>query len=431
MRLILYTGKGGVGKTTISAITGVKASLLNHRTLVISTDIAHSLSDVFDIELGSEPVPVAKNLWAQEINVLEEIKTHWNEVHDYLTNLLVTKGLDDVVAEEISVLPGMEELCGLLQINKQYKSDLFDCIIVDCAPTGESLRFLSLLDTVDWYVEKLFDISSKVTGIFQPIVKTALVLPNEKIFEAVEGLFGQLRELRKLLANVENTSLRIVLNPQKMVIKEAQRSFTYFNLFNYNTDGIIINKIQTHPLSEEGNEIQEKYLKEIAPALKEKLNISNVMEIPKIEKVVLNMWIWTYVRTGNKDFSSLQEHLTLIAGQACTVRYAKKAISNFKLRAWMPVWLSVTLRWEKMYDFLDKLIHAVLPRVRDFRGINKNGFDIQGNYNFWIKEHSIFLEVPQDDVVKNHGIQITIKTTAKNKEAWKELLTQMWFPFSK
>lgn len=177
--------------------------------------------------------------------------------------------------------------------------------------------------------------------------------------------------------------------------------------------------------------LKEKYLKEIAPAIKEKLNISNIMEIPKIEKIVLNMWIWTYVRTGNKDFSSLQEHLTLIAGQACTVRYAKKAISNFKLRAWMPVWLSVTLRWEKMYNFLDKLIHAVLPRVRDFRGINKNGFDVQGNYNFWIKEHSIFLEVPQDDVVKNHGIQITIKTTAKNKEAWKELLTQMWFPFSK
>ena len=283
MRLILYTGKGGVGKTTISAITGVKASLLNHRTLVISTDIAHSLSDVFDIELGSEPVPVAKNLWAQEINVLEEIKTHWNEVHDYLTNLLVTKGLDDVVAEEISVLPGMEELCGLLQINKQYKSDLFDCIIVDCAPTGESLRFLSLLDTVDWYVEKLFDISSKVTGIFQPIVKTALVLPNEKIFEAVEGLFGQLRELRKLLANVENTSLRIVLNPQKMVIKEAQRSFTYFNLFNYNTDGIIINKIQTHPLSEEGNEIQEKYLKEI----KNSFYPVPLFELPVYEKEII------------------------------------------------------------------------------------------------------------------------------------------------
>ncbi len=177
--------------------------------------------------------------------------------------------------------------------------------------------------------------------------------------------------------------------------------------------------------------LKEKYEKQIVPALKDSLELSNIMEVPKLEKVVLNMWIWTYVRTGNKDFSSLQEHLSLIAGQACTVRYAKKAVSNFKLRAWMPVWLSVTLRWERMYDFLEKLIHAVLPRVRDFRGINKNGFDNQGNYNFWVKEHTIFLEVPQNDVVKPHGIQITVKTTAKNKEAWKELLTQMWFPFSK
>ena len=177
--------------------------------------------------------------------------------------------------------------------------------------------------------------------------------------------------------------------------------------------------------------LKEKYLKEIAPALKEKLELSNVMEVPKLEKVVLNMWIWTYIRTWNKDFSSLQEHLSLIAGQACTVRYAKKAVSNFKLRAWMPVWLTVTLRWEAMYNFLEKLINVVLPRVRDFRWINKKGFDNQGNYNFWVKEHSIFLEVPHNDVIKNHGLQITVKTTAKNKEAWKELLTQIWFPFSK
>lgn len=177
--------------------------------------------------------------------------------------------------------------------------------------------------------------------------------------------------------------------------------------------------------------LKEKYLKEIVPALKDSLQISNIMEVPKIEKIVLNMWIGTFVRTGWKDFSSLQDHLSKIAGQACTVRYAKKAISNFKLRAWMPVGLSVTLRGENMYVFLEKLIRVVLPRVRDFRWINKNGFDGQGNFNFWIKEHSIFLEVPQDDVIKTHWIQITVKTTAKNKEAWKELLTQMWFPFSK
>jgi len=177
--------------------------------------------------------------------------------------------------------------------------------------------------------------------------------------------------------------------------------------------------------------LKEKYLKEMVPALKEKLEIANIMEIPKLEKVVLNMWIWTYVRSGNKDFSSLQEHLSLIAGQACTVRYAKKAISNFKLRAGMPVGLSVTLRGDAMYNFLEKLINVVLPRVRDFRWVSKKWFDNQGNYNFGIKEHSIFLEIPQNDVIKNHGLQITVKTTAKNKEAWRELLTQMGFPFAK
>lgn len=177
--------------------------------------------------------------------------------------------------------------------------------------------------------------------------------------------------------------------------------------------------------------LKEKYLKEIVPALKKELNIQNIMDVPKVEKVVLNMGIWTFIRSGNKDFSSLQEHLSLIAGQACTVRYAKKSVSNFKLREGMPVGLSVTIRWDRMYNFLEKLIHVALPRVRDFRGVNKKGFDMNGNYNFGVKEHTIFLEVPQTDVVKNHGLQITVKTTAKDKDAGKELLTLMWFPFSK
>jgi large subunit ribosomal protein L5 len=165
--------------------------------------------------------------------------------------------------------------------------------------------------------------------------------------------------------------------------------------------------------------------------LKEKLKIENIMDVPKIEKVVLNMWIGTYIRSWNKDYSSLQEHLKLISWQTPTVRYAKKAISNFKLRAWMPVWLTVTLRGDRMYNFLDKLINLVLPRVRDFRWVNKKWFDNEWNYNFWIKEHSIFLEVPQDDVIKNHWMQITVKNTAKNSKAWRELLEQIWFPFTK
>lgn len=177
--------------------------------------------------------------------------------------------------------------------------------------------------------------------------------------------------------------------------------------------------------------LKEKYIKEIVANLQKSLQIKNVNDIPKLEKVVLNMGIGTYIRNWNKDFSSLQEHLTLIAGQAPVVVHAKKAISNFKLRAGMPVGLTVTLRWDNMYEFLEKLIHVVLPRVRDFRWISKKSFDAEGNYNFGIKEHSIFLEVPQDDIVKSHWIQITVKTTAKTKEAWVELLTQMGFPFAK
>nr|MDD3720075.1 50S ribosomal protein L5 [Candidatus Gracilibacteria bacterium] len=177
--------------------------------------------------------------------------------------------------------------------------------------------------------------------------------------------------------------------------------------------------------------LREKYNKEIAPKLKDSLKIENVMNIPKIEKVVLNMGIGSYIRAGNKDYNVLKQHLTLISGQAPVIRYAKKSISNFKLREGMPVGLSVTLRGEAMYNFLEKLINIVLPRVRDFRGISKNSFDKEGNYNFGVKEHSIFLEVPQDDVVKNHGIQITVKTTARSKEEGRELLSSIGFPFSK
>ncbi len=177
--------------------------------------------------------------------------------------------------------------------------------------------------------------------------------------------------------------------------------------------------------------LKEAYTSDIAPKLKEALWLDNVMEIPKFDKVVLNMGIGTYIRTWNKDFSVLKDHLALISGQAPVVKVAKKSISNFKLREGMPVGLMVTLRGDAMYNFLDKLIHVVLPRVRDFRGISPKSFDADGNYNFWIKEHTIFPEVPQDDVVKNHGIQITVKTTARSKEAWKELLTLAGFPFSK
>jgi len=177
--------------------------------------------------------------------------------------------------------------------------------------------------------------------------------------------------------------------------------------------------------------IKEKYIKEVVPSLKNKLGLSNVMQIPKIEKVVLNMWIWTYIRTWNKDYTSLKQDLALISWQQPVVRLAKKAISNFKVKRGMPVWLSVTLRGDNMWAFLEKVINIVLPRVKDFRWLSKKSFDEKGNYNFWIKEHTIFPEVVQLDVIKHHGLQITIKTNTGNKDASRVLLEELWFPFSK
>jgi large subunit ribosomal protein L5 len=177
--------------------------------------------------------------------------------------------------------------------------------------------------------------------------------------------------------------------------------------------------------------LKDTYNKEIAAKLLKDLGCNNMMGVPKLEKVVLNMGIGTYIRSGNKDYSVLQEHLALISGQAPVVKHAKKAISNFKLRAGMPVGLTVTLRGDNMYNFIEKLVTIVLPRVRDFRGISSKSFDSEGNYNFGIKEHTIFPEVPQDDIVKNHGLQITIKTTATSADAGRALLTEMGFPFAK
>lgn len=177
--------------------------------------------------------------------------------------------------------------------------------------------------------------------------------------------------------------------------------------------------------------LKKDYIEKVLPTIQKDLGIKNVNAVPKIEKVIVQMGIGSHVTSGNKDYSELENALTLIAGQKPLLSLSKKAVSNFKLREDMPVGLKVTLRGERMFDFLEKLIHVVLPRIRDFQGIKSKSFDSEGNYNLGIKEHTIFPEVPQDDVVKTHGLQITIKTTAKSTEEGKLLLTQLGFPFTK
>ncbi len=245
MRIILYTGKGGVGKTTVAAATAFWAAQLGHRTLVISTDPAHSLGDAFDKPLGAEPTSVAEKLWGQEINVLEEIRNYWGDVQEYLTALFSTRGVDEIVAEEMAVFPGMEEVCSLLMIHQHVHDGHYDCLIVDCAPTGETMRLLSFPDIARWYMEKLFPWERRIVTRLGPVVQplVPVPLPTDKVYAALEILFHRVDETKSLLVDSLRSSIRMVLNPEKMVIKEAQRALTYLNLYGYGTDAVVSNRI--------------------------------------------------------------------------------------------------------------------------------------------------------------------------------------------
>jgi arsenite-transporting ATPase len=245
MRIILYTGKGGVGKTSVSAASALRLARLGHRTLVMSTDAAHSLADSFDTTLGSEPVQVAPNLWAQEISVLHEVDRFWITLQKYMSALLSWRGMDDVVAEEMTVLPGAEELAGLVRIVKHYESGLYDAIIVDCAPTGDTLRLLSFPDIARWWLEKLFPIQRQAAKVLRPFMRavTDMPMPEDDVFESIKHLLTQLDRIHTLLADQDMTSVRIVLNAEKMVVKEAQRTHTYLSLFGYSTDMVVCNRL--------------------------------------------------------------------------------------------------------------------------------------------------------------------------------------------
>jgi arsenite/tail-anchored protein-transporting ATPase len=245
MRIILYTGKGGVGKTSVSAATALGLAKLGHRTLVMSTDAAHSLADSFDVPLGSEPTKVTDNLWAQEISVLHEVDAHWVTLQKYLGDLLSWRGMEEVVAEEMTVLPGAEELAGLVRIVKHYDSGLYDAIIVDCAPTGDTLRLLSFPEIARWWLQKLFPIQRQAAKLIRPLARavTDMPMPQDDVFESIKQLLTQLDRIHGLLADTSMTSVRIVLNAEKMVVKEAQRTYTYLALFGYTSDVVVCNRL--------------------------------------------------------------------------------------------------------------------------------------------------------------------------------------------
>jgi len=248
MRVILYVGKGGVGKTTISAASAVRSAELGYRTLVVSTDTAHSLADSLDLPLKSTPEKIADNLWAQEINVLDEVRNSWRKLESYFATMLKKKGADEVVAEEMALLPGMDEIISLLQIWKHIKSGEFDTVIIDAAPTGETVRLLSMPEMFTWYADRIGAWHSRTMKLAMPILKP--LMPKANIFEAIPQIAAEVEEMHKTLINPKVASYRVVLNPEKMVIKEGQRAATYLSLFNYPVDSIISNRI----LPEESND---------------------------------------------------------------------------------------------------------------------------------------------------------------------------------
>jgi len=269
MRIIIYTGKGGVGKTSVAAATAVKSAQQGRKTLVVSTDAAHSLGDSFDIKLTNEPVEISENLWAQEIDTIHEVEEGWGKIQKYLTELFMAKAVKDITTEELTVFPGMEDLLSLLRILKYYKEGNFDVIIVDCAPTGETLALLSFPEMLRWWMEKLFPLKKKAIKVVGPIVGPmfGIPMPSGQVMDEVDNMYYQLDEMRTIFSDRDTTSIRIVVNPEKMVIKEAQRSFTYLNIYDFNVDAVIVNRVFPESITDDyfkgWKDIQRKYKTDI------------------------------------------------------------------------------------------------------------------------------------------------------------------------
>jgi arsenite/tail-anchored protein-transporting ATPase len=250
MRIILYTGKGGVGKTSVAAATACKIAKEGKKVLIMSTDQAHSLGDSFDVKLSNKPEKITQNLYAAEVDVILENENVWGNIKAYIEKLMLLKADKSIESEELLVFPGFEDLLSLLKIKEIQDEGLYDVLIVDCAPTGETMSLLKFPELFKWWMEKIFPFKKKAAKIAKPIVEATvkIPIPDIKTFNEIESLYKKIDELHELLLDKEKVSIRIVTTPEKIVIKEAKRSFSYLHLFDFNVDAIIINRI----FSEEG-----------------------------------------------------------------------------------------------------------------------------------------------------------------------------------
>lgn len=273
MRVILMTGKGGVGKTSVAAATGLRCAELGYKTLVLSTDPAHSLADSFDLELGHEPRSVRPNLWGAELDALMELEGNWGAVKRYITQVLQARGLDGVQAEELAILPGMDEIFGLVRMKRHHDEGEYDVLIIDSAPTGTALRLLSIPEVGGWYMRRFYKPLQGMSVALRPLVEplfrpiAGFSLPDKEVMDAPYEFYEQIEELEKVLTNNKQTSVRLVTNPERMVIKESLRAHAYLSLYNVSTDLVVANRILpdavNDPFFEKWKNNQQVYKQEI------------------------------------------------------------------------------------------------------------------------------------------------------------------------
>ncbi len=334
MRIIVHTGKGGVGKTSISAATALRCSEMGLRTIVISTDTAHSLGDSLDQEIGPEPIELRQNLWAQEVDARYSMDKYWGAFQKYMVALFTSRGVKDIVAEEVTILPGLEEGAHLLWINKYVQEGNYDVLIVDAAPTAETLRLLSLPDVTRWWFERILTLTKGAARILRPFAKPLMGadLPDKNAFEQVESLFKTLDHVRVLLTDPALSSLRLVVNPEKMVIKETQRTYTYLNLYGYATDAVICNRILpdavTDPYFAQWKDLQKKNIELIGEAFGE----LPVLRAPMFDRDVNGLD--TLRRLGDALYKDVNPAEVMFSGQ--TQQIIPEEGGGYRLRVPLP-----------------------------------------------------------------------------------------------
>ena len=366
MRNIIFTGKGGVGKTSVAAATALRAADMGFKTLIMSTDPAHSLGDSLDIELGPSPVKVAENLWGQEVSVFGDLNLNWDVVREHFAHLMASRGIEGVYAEEMGVLPGMEELFSLSYI-KRYNEEQkdFDLLVVDCAPTGETLRLLSLPETFGWFIKMIRNIEKyMVKPMIRPLSKKVKKLDDfvapEEVYEKVDNLFSSTEGIIDLLADGSKTTMRLVMNPEKMVIKESMRALTYLNLYGITVDRITINRVMPDqspdPYFQQWRAIQQKYIDQINSAFAP----IPVAEVPLFNNEVVGLEMLRKV--GEKVYGN--ENPLDIFFKEDPININKVSDGHYKVRVKLPFMESMGLEPKIM-----KLGDDLTIRIGDYQKI--------------------------------------------------------------